>query len=118
MKTSVSKKQHFPSDPVRRAPKPVLGVNPDLEVDKARGERSRHAVHSAQVGLAVAAGDERPALGEFVLTDLAAEHHLIERRLNHRHGQGQLLEVDEPATGAVRRLLELEESEAFAAAEE
>ena len=50
-------------------------------MDEARGERGRHAVDHAAVALAVAAGDERGALGQRVLADLAFEGELIERRL-------------------------------------
>ncbi len=96
--------QHFGGDAVRGAPgEPVLGVDPDLEVDEARGQRRRHAMHHAAVGLAVAAGDERGAFGERVLADLGVEDELVERRLDHRDGGGQLLQVDEPAAGVVRR---------------
>ena len=82
---------------------PVGGVDLDLEVNEARRQRRRHAVHDAAVGLAVAAGDERGALGQFVLADLAVEHQLVERGLHHRHCRRQLLQVDEKAAGIVRR---------------
>ena len=71
-------------------------------MDEARCERGRHAVHHPAVGFAVAAGDQRGALGEFVFPDLAVEHQLIKRRLHHRHRRRQLLQVDEPAAGIVR----------------
>ena len=55
--------QHLGRDRVGRTPgEPVLGVDPDLEVDEAAAERGRHAVDDAAVGFAVAAGDERRAL--------------------------------------------------------
>ena len=74
--------KHLGRDPVSGAPgEPVLGVDPNLEVDEARRQRGRHAVHDAAVGLAVAAGDERGALGELVLADLAIEHQLVQSRL-------------------------------------
>ncbi len=57
----------------------------------------------AAVALAVAAGDQRGALGQFVLAHLAVEHQLVECRLHHRHGGRQFLQVDEPAAGVVRR---------------
>ena len=54
--------QHLGRDTARRAPgEPVFGVDPKLEVDEARGERGRHAVYDAQIGLAVGAGNERRA---------------------------------------------------------
>ena len=42
----------------------------------------------AAVGLAVSAGDERGPLGEFVFADLAVEHQLVERGVDHRYGRG------------------------------
>ena len=72
-------------------------------MDKARGERGRHAMDHAAVALAVAAGDERRAFGQRVLADLAFERELIERRLYHRHAGRQLFEVDEPEAGVVGR---------------
>ena len=96
--------QHFRSDSVGRAPgQPVLGIDADLEVDEARGERGRHAVDHAAVALAVAAGDERRALGQLVLADLAFERELIKRGLYHRHAGRQLFEVDEPEAGVAGR---------------
>ena len=96
--------QHFGGDSVGRAPgAPVLGIDADLEVDEARGERGRHAVDHAAVALAVAAGDERRALGELVFADLAFERELIKSGLYHRHAGRQLFEVDEPEAGVVGR---------------
>ena len=60
-------------------------------------------MNHAAVALAVAAGDERRALGELVFADLAFERELIERRLHHRDAGGQLFEVDEPEAGVVGR---------------
>ena len=72
-------------------------------MDEARGQRRRHAVDNAAVALAVAAGDQRGALGEFVLAAFAVEHELIERGLDHRQGRGQFLQVDQPASVRVGR---------------
>ena len=66
---------------------------------KPRRQRRRHAVDHAPVALAVAAGDQRSALGQLVFAHLAVEHQLVEGGLHHRHGGGQLFEVDEPAAG-------------------
>ena len=52
------------------------------------------------LGSCIAAGDDRGALGEFVLAALALKAELVERRLHHRHAGGQLLEVEEPERGA------------------
>ena len=71
-------------------------------MDEARGERRRHAVDDAAVALAVAAGDQRGALGEFVLAAFAVEHELVQGRLHHRQGRGQFLQVDQPASVRVR----------------
>ena len=102
VRPELHEEKHLRRDSVRRAPgAPVLGVDPDLQMDEARCERGRHAMHDAAVGFAVAAGDQRGALGQFVLADLAVEHQLIERRLHHRHRRRQLLQVDEPAAGIV-----------------
>ena len=98
----LDEEQHFRGDSVGRPPgQPVLGIDADLKVDEARGERGRHAVDHAAVALAVAAGDERRALGQFVLADLAFERELVKRRLYHRHAGRQLFEVDEPEAGVV-----------------
>ena len=92
--------QHLRRDAVCRSPgQPVLRVHPDLQVDEAGGERRRHPVHHAPVALPVAAGDQRVSLRQFVFAYLAVEHELVERGLHHRHGRGQLLQVDEPAAG-------------------
>ena len=94
--------QHFRRDSVRRAPgAPVPGVDPDFQMDESRRQRRRHAVDHASVRLAVAAGDQRRALGQLVFANLAVEHQLIERRLHHGHRRRQLLQVDEPAAGIV-----------------
>ena len=69
-------------------------------MDEAVGERRRHAVDDAAVVLAVAAGDDRGALGQLVLAALALQAELVERGLDHRHAGGQLLEVEEPQGGA------------------
>ncbi len=96
--------QHLGRDPVGRTPgEPVLGVDPDLQVDEARCQRSRHAVHDAAVGLAVAAGNQRGALGELVFADTPVEDELVQSRLDHRDRGRQFFEVDEPAAGVVRR---------------
>ena len=50
----------------------------------------------------LAAGDQRGALGEFVLAAFAVEHELVQGRLHHRHGRGQFLQVDQPARVRVR----------------
>ena len=71
-------------------------------VHEARGERGRHAVHHAAVGLAVAAGNQRRALGQRVLADAAVENELVQRRLDHRHRGRELLEVDEELLVGVR----------------
>ena len=71
-------------------------------MDETRGERRRHAVDDAPVTLAVAAGDQRGALGEFVLAAFAVEHELIQGRLHHRQSRGQFLQVDQPASVRVR----------------
>ena len=68
-------------------------------MDEAGRQRCRHAVHHAPVALAVAAGDQRGALRQLVFAYLAVEHELVEGGLHHRHGRGQLLQVDEPAAG-------------------
>ena len=90
--------QDLGRDSVRCPPgQPVLGIDPDLQMDEAGCQRRRHAMHHPAVGLPVAAGDQRGALGQFVLADLAVEDQLIQRRLHHRHRGRQLFEVDEPA---------------------
>ena len=95
--------QDLGRDSVRCPPgQPVLGIDPDLQMDEARRERRRHAMHHPAVGLPVAAGDQRGALGQFVFADLAVEDELIERRLHHLHRGRQFFEVDEPAAGIVR----------------
>ena len=78
---------------------PVVGVDADLEMDEARSQWGRHAVDDAAVALAVAAGDERGALGQLVLTNLAVEDELVQDRLHHRNRGRQLLKVDESAAG-------------------
>ena len=55
----------------------------------------------AAVGFAVAAGDQRCAVGQFVFADFAVEDELIEGRLHHGHGRRQLFQVDEPEAGVV-----------------
>ena len=88
---------------MRCAPgQPVLGIDPDLQMDEAGCQRGRHAMHDAAVALAVAAGDQRGALGQFVFADLAVEDQLIQRRLHHLHRGRQFFEVDEPEAGIVR----------------
>ena len=72
-------------------------------MDETRGERRRHAVDNAAVALAVAAGDQRGAFGEFVLAAFAVEHELVQGRLHHRQGRGQFLQVDQPASVRVGR---------------
>ena len=47
-------------------------------------------------------GDQRGALGEFVLAAFAVEHELVQGRLHHRQGRGQFLQVDQPASVRVR----------------
>ena len=95
--------QNLGRDSVRRCPgKPVLGIDPDLQMDEAGCQRRRHAMHDASVRLPVAAGDQRGALGELVFADLAVEDELIERRLHHLHRGRQFFEVDEPAARIVR----------------
>ena len=71
-------------------------------MDEARGERCGHAVDDAAVALAVAAGDQRGALGEFVLAAFAVEHELKQGGLHHWQGRGQFLQVDQPASVRVR----------------
>ena len=79
LRFELDEEQHFRGDPVRRAPgAPVPGVYPDLEMDEAVGERCRHAVDDAAVVLAVAAGDDRGALGQLVLATLALQAELVE----------------------------------------
>ena len=100
----LDEEQHFRGDSVGRTPdQPVLGIDADLEVDEARGERGRHAVDHAAVALAVAAGDERRALGERVLADFAFERELIKCGLYHRHTGREFFQVDEPEAGVVGR---------------
>ena len=54
----------FRSDSIRRTPgAPVYRIDPDLQMDEARGQRRRHAVDDATVPFAVAAGDQRGAFG-------------------------------------------------------
>ena len=72
-------------------------------MDEARGQRRRHAVDDAAVAFAVAAGDQRGTLGEFVLAAFAVEHELVQGGLHHRQGRGQFLQVDQPASVRVRR---------------
>ena len=87
------------SDSIRRTPgAPVRRIYPDLQMDETRGERRRHAVDDAPVALTVAAGDQRGALGEFVLAAFAVEHELIQGGLHHRQGRGQFLQIDQPAS--------------------
>ena len=57
----------------------------------------------AAVALAVAAGDQRGALGEFVLAAFAVEHELVQGRLHHRQSRGQFLQIDQPAAVRIRR---------------
>ena len=95
--------QDLGCDSVRRPPgEPVLGIDPDLQMDEARCQRRRHAMHDASVRLPVTAGDQRGAVGQLVFADLAVEHELIQGGLHHRHRRRQLFEVDEPAAGIVR----------------
>ena len=90
-----TKKEDLRSDSIRRAPDaPVRRIDPDLQVDETRGQRRRHAVDDAAVALAVAAGDQRGTLGEFVLAAFAVEHELVQGRLHHRQSRGQFLQVD------------------------
>ena len=64
LRIELDEEQHLGGDSVRGRPgQPVLGVDADLQVDEARSQRGRHAVDHAAVALAVAAGDERGALG-------------------------------------------------------
>ena len=78
------------------------GVDLDLEVDEARSQGRRHAVGDAAVALAVAAGDERGALGELVLAALTIENELVQRGLDHGRRGRELLEVDEEPLVGVR----------------
>ena len=71
-------------------------------MDEAGCERRRHAVDDNAVTLAVAAGDQRRALGELVFPNLPVEHQLIHGGLPHLHRRRQFLQVDEPAAGIVR----------------
>ena len=92
--------QDFGRDAVGRAPgEPVLRIDADLKMDEAGRQRRRHPVDHAAVALAVAARDQRGAVGQLVLAHLAVEHQLVERGLHHRDGRGQLFQVDEPAAG-------------------
>ena len=81
---------------------PVRRIDLDLEVDEARSQGRRHAVGNAAVALAVAAGHERGAFGELVLTDPAVENELVQGGLDHGHRGRELLEVDEEALVGVR----------------
>ena len=72
-------------------------------MDQTVAERRRHAVDDGAVGIPVAAGDQRCALGQLVLAALALQEELVERRLHHRHRGRQLFQVDEPQAGIVRR---------------
>ena len=57
-------KKYLRSDSIHRSPgAPVRRIDPDLQMDETRGQRRRHAVDDAAVALAVAAGDQRGALG-------------------------------------------------------
>ena len=78
-----------------------LASTPDLQMDQPVAERRRHAVDDGAVGIPVAAGDQRCALGQRVLAALPFEEELIQSRLDHRHGGRQLFQVDEPQAGVV-----------------
>ena len=96
--------KHLWSDSIPRAPgAPVRRIDPDLQMDETRGQRRRHAVDDAAVALTVAAGDQRGALGEFILAAFAVEHELVQGRLHHRQGRGQFLQIDQPASVRIRR---------------
>ena len=71
-------------------------------MNEARCERCRHAVGDAAIAFAVATGDQRCALRQFVLAAFTVEHQLIKSGLDHGQGGGQLFQVDEPAAGIVR----------------
>ena len=49
------------------------------------------------VRIAVAAGDDRSAVGQFVFTDLAVEDELVKRGLDHGNRGGEFFEVDQEA---------------------
>ena len=103
LRPQLDEEQHLRGDARPRAPgAPVLRVHPDLQVHEARGQRGGHAVDHAAVALAVAAGDQRGPLGQFVFPHRAVEHQLVQRRLHHGRRRGQFLEVDQPAAGVVR----------------
>ena len=100
----LDEEEHLGRDAVRRSPgAPVRNVHPDLQVDEPGGQRGGHAVGDATVALPVTAGDERGAVGELVLAAAPVEHELVQGRLDHGHGRGQLLQVDEPAALLIRR---------------
>ena len=104
LRFELDEEQHLRSDPVRRAPgAPVPGVDPDLQMNEAVAERRRHPVHDGAVGIPVAAGDQRGALGQFVLAALPLQEELVKRGLDHRHRGRQLFQVEEPQVGIVRR---------------
>ena len=84
---------------------PLLGQQA-LHLPGARAVAlSRHLLPHRPLAVVIggAAGDERGALGQRVLADLAFERELIERRLHHRHTGRKLFEVDEPEAGIVGR---------------
>ena len=79
------------------------------------GARRKRRVHENDGGMQVrqiigdglrvvtgAAGDQRGALGEFVLAAFAVEHELVQGRLHHRQSRGQFLQVD-PSLERARR---------------
>ena len=104
LRPELDEENYLGRDSVDRSPAaPVHRIDADLQMNEAGCERRRHAVGDAAIALAVAAGDQRCAFGQLVLAAFAVEHQLVKSGLDHRHGGGQLFQVDEPAGGIVRR---------------
>ncbi len=67
-----------------------------------RSQRGGHAVRDAPVAFAVAAGDQGGSFRQFVFADLAVQHQLVQRGLDHGNRRGKLFKIDEPPAGVVR----------------
>lgn len=81
---------------------PVLGIDLEIEMDEAVGERARKPERHGLVFTAVAGGDDAPAFGKLVFADSPVENELVERCLHE--GRRRIDLIKEENAGLVRLL--------------
>jgi hypothetical protein len=74
---------------------PVVKIRFKVQMHKSVAQRPRHREMNAALGGWISCRNDNPAVGQYILAELAIKHQLIAARLGHLWRRGQLIKEED-----------------------